>query len=68
MSDQTHTATNYSAQASAAEGVGKKRLRRPQEGFGWVEECEDNIPHTETALRLVEAFNERWPYVQRLRD
>ena len=65
MSDQTHTATNYSGQASAAEGVGKERLRRPQEGFGWVEE---RVPHTEAALRLVEAFNERWPYVQRLRD
>ena len=66
MSDQTHTATNYSAQASAAESVGKEHLRRPQEDFGRVEECEDNIPHTEAALRLFEAFNERWPYVQRL--
>jgi len=63
MSDQTHAATNHPAQSVADESNG---LRRPQEGFGRVEEHEDNIPHTETALRLVEAFNKRWPYVQRL--
>lgn len=62
MSDQTHTTTVSLAQAGAAESV---RIRRPQEGFGWVEK---RVPHTEAALQLVEAFNERWPYVQRLRD
>lgn len=62
MSDQTHTTTGSLAQAGAAESV---RIRRPQKGFGWVEE---RVPHTEAALQLVEAFNERWPYVQRLRD
>lgn len=63
MSDQTHTTTASLAQAGAAESV---RIRRPQEGFGWVEKCEDNVPRSEDALRLVEAFNKRWPYVQRL--
>lgn len=61
MSGQTHTATNYIAQAASHADDVTRHVRRLREVFGRVEDFEGSIiidvPYTEADFRLAQTFS-----------